>query len=89
MAETTQTAIGQGDPFRLTSLTKATPPSGAGSANWFRYVISQGANTIVGHRQGSQAAVQREVREIVERLNERRRGKSGRVHLTSSRRKKS
>lgn len=76
------------EPFMLKSLAKSQPPEGADSANWHRYVITQGQNTIVGHVQGSHAAAQRAVAEIIDRLNERRRGKTGRVHLSPGRKKK-
>ncbi len=76
------------DPFALQSITKAEPPSGVDTSNWHRYVITQGHNTIVGHLQGNHASIERSVQEIVERLNERRRGKTGRVHLSPGRKKK-
>lgn len=76
------------EPFMLKSLAKSPPPDGADSNNWHRYVITQGQNTIVGHVQGSHAAAQRAVSEIIDRLNERRRGKTGRVHLSPGRKKK-
>lgn len=77
------------EPFTLKSLAKSPPPEGVDSTNWHRYVITQGQNTIVGHVQGSHAAAQRAVNEIIDRLNERRRGKTGRVHLSPGRKKKS
>jgi hypothetical protein len=49
---------------------------------WYCYIIEQGDNTIRGYRQGSARSVMRVAEEFVERLNERRLGKSGRVHLT-------
>lgn len=76
------------EPFTLKSLAKSQPPEGVDSSNWHRYVITQGQNTIVGHVQGSHAAAQRAVTEIIDRLNERRRGKTGRVHLSPGRKKK-
>lgn len=51
---------------------------------WHCYVIEQGKNSIRGYRQGSMDSVTRAVEEIVFRLNERQRGKFGRVHLTMS-----
>lgn len=51
---------------------------------WHCYVIGQGENSIRGYRQGSIDSVTRAVEEIVFRLNERQRGKFGRVHLTMS-----
>jgi hypothetical protein len=51
---------------------------------WHCYVIEQGENTIRGYQRGSMKAVKQSVEEIVERLNERRYGKRGRVHLNMS-----
>ena len=48
---------------------------------WQCYIIQQGENRIRGYQQGSIQAVRRAVEEIVVRLNERRYGKRGRVHL--------
>lgn len=82
--KTAKAATGRLDhPFEVSSITRAEAPEGAGSANhWYRYEIAQGANAIVGHREGSLQAVTQAVGEIVIRLNERRLGKAGRVHLT-------
>jgi hypothetical protein len=76
------------DAYRIDSLAKTKAPAGANGKDWYRYVIIQGENTIVGHRQGSQRAVKEAVNDLVTRLNERRSGKPGRVHLTSSSKKK-
>ena len=57
-------------------------PRGTVGTDWHCYVIEQGKNNIRGYRQGSIDTVTRAVEEIVVRLNERRRGKYGRVHLT-------
>lgn len=62
-------------PFRLDSLTPAEAPTGSDGV-WHRYVITQGANEITGLRAGSQIEVRRLVDEMIERLNERRLGKS-------------
>ncbi len=64
--------VGQGEPFKLTSILKGEPPAGAEGIDWHRYVITQGSNTIVGHRQGSTSSVTLAVEEIVLHLNERR-----------------
>ena len=76
------------EPFTLKSITKSEPPDGVDSDHWHRYVIIQGHNTIVGKLQGSRANTERAVLEIVDRLNERRRGKTGRVQLSPGRKKK-
>lgn len=62
-------------PFKLDSIAKAAAPSGA-SGVWHSYVISQGANTIEGVRAGTREEVAERLRELVERLNERREGKT-------------
>lgn len=84
MTDKTQQAVAgrQDHPFKVSSITRADAPEGAISANWYRYEIAQGANEIVGHREGSLQAVTQAVADIVTRLNERRLGKTGRVHLT-------
>ncbi len=76
------------EPFALKSITKSAPPEGVDTENWHRYVIIQGKNTIVGQLQGTKASTERAVLEIIERLNERRRGKTGRVQLSPGRKKK-
>jgi hypothetical protein len=51
-------------------------------STWHSYVISyEGKDSIHGCRQGDLEAVTGAVEEIVSRLNERHRGKHGRVHL--------
>jgi hypothetical protein len=62
-------------PFRVDSISKATAPEGSDGV-WFTYVISQGTNLISGVRAGGLAEVTSMVGEMVERLNERRVGKS-------------
>ncbi len=94
MAQAAQTpaksASATNDPFEIASITKTQAPAGMEAASWYRYVIRQGKNTIDGRRQGTLKNVTKAVEEVVERLNERRMGKVGRVHLTPSpKRKKS
>jgi hypothetical protein len=62
-------------PFKVDSIFKTTAPSGT-EGTWHSYVISQGANTITGTRVGTQAEVTMLLQEMVERLNERRAGKT-------------
>jgi hypothetical protein len=71
-----------GQPFEIVSVRQAeSPPDGKGP-NWYRYVIAfEGTNNIHGCRQGDLKAVTRAVEEIVAQLNERHRGKRGRVNL--------
>ena len=76
------------EPFKVVSTDKCDPPEGAGDDNWYRYVIAQGSNSIVGRRQGSLSSVSAAIEEEVARLNERRMGKTSRVHLTSSPKKR-
>ena len=70
--------------YGIVSVEPVKPPRGMAGTGWHCYVIEQGKNNIRGYRQGSIDSVTRAVEEIVFRLNERRRGKFGRVHLTMS-----
>lgn len=62
-------------PFKVESIAKTAAPVGA-EGTWFKYVISQGTNQITGIRSGDQAEVNQLVGQMVERLNERRAGKT-------------
>ncbi|MGB5211441.1 MAG: hypothetical protein WBN31_04665 [Gammaproteobacteria bacterium] len=85
-----KSASASNDPFEIASITKTQPPAGVETSSWYHYVIRQGSNTINGRRQGTLKNVTKAVEEVIERLNERRMGKAGRVHLTPSpKRKKS
>ena len=64
--------VGKGEPFKLKSIRKEQSPAGAEGIDWHCYVITQGDNTIVGHRQGSTRTVTLAIEEIVLHLNERR-----------------
>jgi len=64
----------QSHSYKLKSVRTECSPSGAEGVGWHRYVITQGDNTIVGHRQGSTSSVTLAVEEIVLRLNERQLG---------------
>ncbi|HJY40699.1 MAG TPA: hypothetical protein VJ303_05675 [Steroidobacteraceae bacterium] len=57
-------------PFRLESIDEVPPPEGQEGV-WQRYVITQGANTIVGMRAGVQSEVSVLLAQHVERLNMR------------------
>ena len=70
--------------YGIVSVEPVEPPRGTVGTGWHCYIIEQGKNNICGYRQGSIDTVTRDVEEIVFRLNERRRGKFGRVHLTMS-----
>jgi hypothetical protein len=68
--------------YEMVSVRRAEPPPGAEGSNWHRYVIAfGGSKTIQGCRQGNLSVVTGAVEEIVAQLNERHRGKHGRVHL--------
>lgn len=69
------------DAFQIVSVRPTKPPLATQGLNWHCYVIAQGTNTIRGYRQGSLGLVTEAVEEIVTRLNDRRAGKRGRVHL--------
>jgi hypothetical protein len=70
--------------YEIVSVEPADPPRGMVGSGWHCYVIEQGKNTIRGYQRGDIKAVRQAVEEIVARLNERRYGKGGRVHLTMS-----
>lgn len=76
------------DEYEIVSVCPTDPPQDAEGTNWHCYVIGRGANTIRGYQRGSLQSVREEVEKIVARLNERRVGKRGRVHLTMSTGKK-
>lgn len=67
----------QPEPFRLTTIERADPPSGAAGKNWYRYTIRQGANAINGYLQGTSTGVKHAAEQIVGQLNERRAGRWG------------
>jgi hypothetical protein len=60
------------------------PPRDMEGSSWHRYVISLGESRISGYQCGTLKAVTESVHDIVARLNERRFGKRGRVHLDMS-----
>ena len=74
--------VGKSEPFKLKSIRTERPPAGAEGIDWHRYVITQGSNTIVGHRQGSTSSVRLDVEEIVLHLNERRVGNISRAYAS-------
>ena len=61
--------------YEIESVQRTDPPPGAEGSAWYRYVITQGTNTIRGYRQGNLKSVTGAVRELVAQLNERRMGK--------------
>ena len=65
--------------YEIKSVQKTDPPTGSEGSVWYQYVITQGTNTIQGYRQGNLKAVTEAVKEIVEKLNERRMGKRAQV----------
>lgn len=68
--------------YEMVSIRRAEPPPGAEGASWYRYVIAfGGSNNIQGYRQGNLNVVTGAVEEIVAQLNQRHKGKHGRVHL--------
>ena len=69
-------------PFEIVALEQTAPPDGSDADNWYRYELTQGTTTITGYKQGEADEVREEVTSLVARLNERRAGKTSRVHLT-------
>ena len=78
----------KGTPYKIVSIQRAEPPTGAEGSNWHNYVIEHGTSTINGYQQGSLKVVTTAVEEIVAQLNERRLGKRGRVNLVPTPKKK-
>ena len=75
--------------YEMVSVRRAEAPPGMEGSDWNRYVIAfRGSNCIQGCRQGHLTAVTGAVEEIVAQLNERYRGKRGRVHLVPTPKKK-
>ncbi len=74
--------VGNDEAFKLSSVLKEGPPAGAEGIGWHRYVITQGGNIIVGHRQGSTSSVRLAIEEIVLHLNERRVGTFSRAYVS-------
>jgi len=70
--------------YEIVSVEPTEPPGDMVGTGWHCYIIEQGENRIRGYQQGDIKSVTRAVEEIVARLNERRYGKKGRVHLTMS-----
>ena len=74
--------------YEIVSIRRSEAPSGATGRDWHHYEIVQGSNTIHGYRRGTLNGVTTAVEEMIAQLNERQRGKRGRVNLTPSPRKK-
>jgi hypothetical protein len=71
-------------PFSMGTVESIDPPAEGAGKYWCKYTIVQGHNTITGYRKGGVKAVRQAVAVIVADMNQRRMGKRGRVHLTSS-----
>ena len=69
-------------PFEIISLEQSASPDGSDAADWYRYELTQGTTTITGYKQGEADEIKEEITTLVARLNERRAGKTSRVHLT-------
>jgi len=62
--------------YRVASVTKVAPPTGAEGRNWYRYVLEGGHSPITGWRSGSLAEVTEFAQSSADELNERRAGKN-------------
>lgn len=69
--------------YQLRSVTPEAAPQDS-DGTWFRYVIAQGLNEITGLRAGNATEVEVAVREMVDNLNERSRGKSAKTTKPAS-----
>jgi hypothetical protein len=70
--------------YEVVSVEPIDAPADTAGTGWHCYIIQQGRNTIRGYKRGDFQLVTQAVQEIVARLNERRHGKMGRVHLVMS-----
>jgi hypothetical protein len=62
-------------PFKVDLISRSAAPAGTEGV-WHSYVITQGTNTITGIRAGTHAEVAILLHDMIERLNERRSGKT-------------
>ena len=69
------------EPFKIISVTKSDGPGDDTKKDWYRYVISQGRDPIIGLRRGTRKSVVEAAEGVVECLNARLVGKPGRVHV--------
>ena len=70
--------------YEIVSVEPTDAPADTAGTGWHCYIIQQGRNEIRGYKRGDFQVVTQAVEEIVARLNERRYGKMGRVHLVMS-----
>lgn len=78
-----KTSSWKNEPFKIIEVCKTEAPDGDSKGNWYRYVISQGNEPLIGVRKGSKKSVTEAANEVVTCLNQRRLGKMGRVHLST------
>ena len=57
--------------FKVTSVKKIDPPSGASGERWYQYVIGRGESAIKGKRAGTMKSVKRHAEEFADNLNRR------------------
>ena len=70
--------------YKILSIEPTDPPPDMEGNDWHHYVIALGDSRVRGYQRGNLRAVTQSVKEIVARMNERRFGKRGRVHLDMS-----
>ena len=69
--------------YEIVHIEPAEPPLGAKGSYWYRYVVAfEGRNSLAGNRQGSLKTVTREVKQLVDRLNEGHFTERGNVERT-------
>jgi hypothetical protein len=57
--------------FNVIAIEKTTPPDGAATGVWYRYVLENGKSTITGYRQGSKDQVAKYARDFAADVNAR------------------
>ena len=57
--------------YKIKSIEKVTPPEGATSLRWYKFIIENDKNTITNLRAGSEKEIRQFASESVKRLNEK------------------
>lgn len=57
--------------YKVKSIEKITPPEGANSQRWYKFIISNSYNTITSVRSGTEKEIRQFASETSKRLNEK------------------